>query len=94
MKKFNLKIAVKVFIGVIVFDVIMTVLNLFVPEHTVVETILAIPFWIVNFLGLPLLFIKDISAGAIVLSVITLPFLSALLWAFGAGHVFRCKSRN
>ncbi len=54
------------------------------------EWTIAIPFWIVNFPGLPLLpFLSKTSEGAVILGIAAFAVLvSAIFWSAAAGYFF------
>ena len=94
MKRFNWKPAIATFLTVVVFDAVLQLLSLLGPQDGHVwDLYLGIPFWIINFPGLPLVRrLRDASdGGTIIILAFTICSLSALLWAIAAGYLLRRK---
>lgn len=97
MKSFDWKRAAFTFLIIIVFDAVLEFFSLIGPEkNTPWECLFGVPFWIINFPGLPFLgHLRDASDGsAIVVTALAIVLFSALLWAVAAGYLLRRKKPN
>jgi hypothetical protein len=97
MKTFNWKLAIATFVVVIALDAVMEFISLLGPQDgRVWDPYLGIPFWIINFPGLPFVrHLRDASNGpTIVLMASAIVLFSALLWAVAAGYLLCRKKPN
>jgi hypothetical protein len=82
-KYFSLRLAAITFLSVIVIDVVLEAIAiLYFDQQSRLEMIVAVPFWIINFLGLPFLLW---SGGTLLLELLAC-LLSAFFWATVAGY--------
>jgi hypothetical protein len=92
MKRFNRQIAVCIFLIIAAYDAFVLLAAAVLP--TGVSWRLSMPWWSVNFAGLPLF---HLLAGhvpqkwCVVCLLIGIGLVSALLWSAIAGYVFRRK---
>ena len=92
MHSFNWRRAAITLICVILFDMALETVSLvFFDQASWWEMIVAVPFWIINFVGLPCVFIlRQTSNGALILAlVLSACVLSALFWSAVVGYLFR-----
>lgn len=93
-KRFSWKNACIVFLGIVIFDFLSGFLVSVGPDQeSWGEWLFGVPFWIVNFPGLPFLhYMRDSTDGIFELMVLltVLPF-SALIWSVTAGYFFGHK---
>jgi hypothetical protein len=97
MKSFSWKRAVATFLIIVAIDAVLEFFSLIGPENnTPWEWFFGIPFWIINFPGLPFLrHLRNASDGpAIVVMALAIVFFSALLWAVAAGYLLGRKKPN
>ena len=97
MKNFDWKRAVAAFLIIIALDAVLEFFSLILAgNHTPWEWFFGIPFWIINFPGLPFLrHLRNASDGpAIVVIALAIVLFSALLWAAAAGYLLRRKKPN
>ena len=92
-KRFSWKLARRAFAGIIIFDLVSVVLTqLFTDadKTTWLEWLFAVPFWTINFPGLPLLhFARDTANGAtILITVLAVFLLGATFWSVVVGYYF------
>lgn len=95
VKSFSWKFAGFVFAAIISFDVVSEFLLLAGPDHeSWWEWFIAVPFWVINFPGLPFIhYLRDSSDGTTIVTVVfAVISFSATLWAVAAGYLFGHKS--
>ena len=95
-KHFNWTAAASAFLTVLFLDFLLEAINLVIFDTATAsggEKVLAVPFWIIHFIGFPLLiFLRHGSGETIGLIVIALIYLlGALFWSTIAGYTFNRK---
>ena len=93
IRRFSWKLAGRTFAGVVAFDLVLEVLTqLFTDpdKMTWLEWLFAVPFWTINFPGLPFIhFARDSANGAtILISVLAVFLLGAAFWSVVIGYYF------
>jgi hypothetical protein len=92
MRNFNWRRAAITHICVLLLDMALETVSLvFFDQKSWWEMIVTVPFWIINFVGLPCVFIlRQTSSGTLILAlVLSTCLLGALFWAALVGYLFR-----